>query len=80
MQNDQSQIAKAFLQQERDLLQKSRTALLKIQTWHFANERPKIAERYGAQAARMVRESLLSYVQPYFVLHREHLSFINFQN
>jgi hypothetical protein len=69
--NNQDHLAEEFRQLENYLVQESRIALLKIQSWQFAMKTPEVGLHYQQEAAAMVRQSLLSFVPNSFVLSEE---------
>jgi len=73
--NNQDHLAEEFRQAENYLLQESRIALLKIQSWQFAMRTPEVGIQYQQEAEAMVRQSLLSFVPNNFVLCEEGFHF-----
>ena len=71
IQNNQNYLAEEFRRHENYLLQESRIALLKIQSWQFAMKTPEVGAHYQQEATDMVRKSLLSFVPNSFVLSEE---------
>lgn len=69
--NNQQHLAAQLCQTENYLLQESRIALLKIQSWQFAMKTPEVGVHYQQEAAAMVRQSLLNLVPNSFVLNEE---------
>jgi hypothetical protein len=69
--NNQNYLAEEFQRFETYLLQESRIALLKIQSWQFAMKTPEVGEHYQREATDMVKKSLLSFVPNSFVLSEE---------
>jgi hypothetical protein len=69
--NNQSYLAEEFQRFETYLLQESRIALLKIQSWQFAMKTPEVGSHYQQEATEMVKKSLLSFVPNSFVLSEE---------
>ncbi|HXD79713.1 MAG TPA: hypothetical protein VN616_17980 [Puia sp.] len=69
--NNQNYLAEEFHRFETYLLQESRIALLKIQSWQFAMKTPEVGQHYQQEATDMVRKSLLSFVPNSFVLSEE---------
>jgi hypothetical protein len=69
--NDQDHLAEEFRQSENYLLQESRIALLKIQSWQFAMKTPEVGIHYQQEAEAMVKQSLLNSVPNNFVLSEE---------
>ena len=69
--NNQDHLAEEFRQAENYLLQESRIALLKIQSWQFAMKTPEVGMHYQQEAAAMVKQSLLNFVPNNFVLSEE---------
>jgi len=71
IQNNQNYLAEEFRRFENYLLQESRIALLKIQSWQFAMKTPEVGAHYQQEATDMVKKSLLSFVPNSFVLSEE---------
>jgi hypothetical protein len=69
--NNQNYLAEEFQRFETYLLQESRIALLKIQSWQFAMKTPEVGAHYQQEATDMVKKSLLSFVPNSFVLSEE---------
>ncbi len=69
--NNQDHLAEEFRQSENYLLQESRIALLKIQSFQFAMKTPEVGVHYQKEAETMVRQSLLNLVPNNFVLSEE---------
>jgi hypothetical protein len=69
--NNQDYLAEEFRRFENYLLQESRIALLKIQSWQFAMKTPEVGVHYQKEAEAMVKQSLLSFVPNSFVLSEE---------
>ncbi|HZE85540.1 MAG TPA: hypothetical protein VE035_14590 [Puia sp.] len=69
--NNQDSLAQEFTRVENYLMQESRIALLKIQSWQFAMKTPEVGLHYQQEAAAMVKQSLLSFVPNSFVLSEE---------
>jgi hypothetical protein len=69
--NNQNYLAEEFQRFETYLLQESRIALLKIQSWQFAMKTPEVGQHYQREATDMVKKSLLSFVPNSFVLSEE---------
>ena len=69
--NNQNYLAEEFQRFETYLLQESRIALLKIQSWQFAMKTPEVGQHYQQEATDMVKKSLLSFVPNSFVLSEE---------
>jgi hypothetical protein len=69
--NNQDHLAEEFRQLENYLVQESRIALLKIQSWQFAMKTPEVGLHYQQEAAAMVKQSLLSFVPNSYVLSEE---------
>jgi hypothetical protein len=69
--NNQDHLAEEFRRFENYLLQESRIALLKVQSWQFAMRTPEVGQHYQEEAAAMVKQSLLSFVPNSFVLSEE---------
>ena len=79
--NNQNHLAEEHRRFENYLLQESRIALLKIQSWQFAMKTPEVGAHYQQEATEMVKKSLLSFVPnqwngvPVDVLQRHGLSY-----
>jgi hypothetical protein len=71
LRNNQSHLAAQFCQSDNHLLQESRIALLKIQSWQFAMKTPEVGLQYQQEAAAMVRQSLLNFVPNSYILNEE---------
>ncbi len=69
--NNQDHLAEEFRRFDNYLLQESRIALLKIQSWQFAMKTPEVGLHYQQEATDMVKKSLLSFVPNSFVLSEE---------
>ena len=69
--NNQNYLAEEFQRFETYLLQESRIALLKIQSWQFAMKTPEVGIHYQQEATDMVKKSLLNFVPNSFVLSEE---------
>lgn len=71
IQNQQERLAQTFRQIDNQILQESKVAFLKIQSWQFAMRTPEIGQNYLREAAAMLKQSLLSFVPNTFVLSEE---------
>ena len=69
--NQQDRLAEIFRQQDNQIIQESKVAFLKIQSWQFAVRTPEIGATYLREAASMITQSLLSFVPNSFVLSEE---------
>jgi hypothetical protein len=69
--NQQDRLAEAFRQNENQIIQESKVAFLKIQSWQFARKTPEIGQSYLREAAAMLKQSLLTLVPNSFVLSEE---------
>lgn len=69
--NNQDHLAEEFRRLDNYLVQESRIALLKIQSWQFAMKTPEVGLHYQQEAENMVKQSLLSMVPNSFVLSEE---------
>ena len=67
-QNHQDFLAEQFHKLESQVLQESKIALLKIQSWQFALKTPEVGFTYQREAEEMVKQSLLSFVPNTYVL------------
>lgn len=71
MRNDQTYMAEEHQRCEANLLQESRIALLKIESFHFAMNHSGIGAHYQNEAKEMVSKALLSFVPNSFILSEE---------
>jgi hypothetical protein len=71
IENSQSYLAEEFCHKDKQVIQESKIAVLKIQSWQFASKTPGIRQSYLEEAAKMVSKSLLSFVPNSFVLSEE---------
>ncbi len=71
IENSQSYLAEEFCHKEKQVIQESKIAVLKVQSWQFASKTPGIRHTYLEEAAKMVSKSLLSFVPNSFVLSEE---------
>ena len=71
IENAQCALAKKFIQSDKYVIQESKIAFLKVQSWHFAVKTPEIGRAYVAEAASMIHKSLLCFVPNSFVLSEE---------
>jgi len=71
IQNQQDRLAEIFRQRDNQIIQESKVAFLKIQSWQFAVRTPEIGQSYLKEAASMIKQSLLSFVPNSFVLSEE---------
>ena len=71
IQNQQDRLAETFRQRDNQIIQESKVAFLKIQSWQFAMRTPEIGQSYLKEAASMIKQSLLSFVPNTFVLSEE---------
>jgi hypothetical protein len=69
--NQQDRLAEIFRQLDNQIVQESKVAFLKIQSWQFAVRTPEIGATYLREAASMITQSLLSFVPNSFVLSEE---------
>jgi hypothetical protein len=69
--NHQDRLAEIFRQMDNQIIQESKVAFLKIQSWQFAVRTPEIGASYLREAATMITQSLLSFVPNNFVLSEE---------
>ena len=67
----QHRLAEIFRQMDNQIIQESKVAFLKIQSWQFAVRTPEIGATYLREAASMITQSLLSFVPNSFVLSEE---------
>jgi len=80
IENSQSYLAEEFCHKEKQVIQESKIAVLKVQSWQFASKTPGIRHTYLEEAARMVNKSLLSFVPNSFVLSEEGFYFRTMEN
>ncbi|HXB42555.1 MAG TPA: hypothetical protein VNV85_00785 [Puia sp.] len=78
--NSQGYLAEQFCHKDKQVIQESKIAVLKIQSWQFASRTPGIRETYLKEAAKMVSKSLLSFVPNSFVLSEEGYYFYPVEN
>ena len=78
--NSQGYLAEQFCHKEKQVIQESRIAVLKIQSWQFASKTPGIRQTYLEEAAKMVSKSLLSFVPNSYVLSEEGYYFKPIEN
>jgi hypothetical protein len=69
--NNQHHLAVEFCQSDNQLMQESRIALLKIQSWQYAMKTPEVGLHYQQEAAAMVKQSLMNFVPNNFILGEE---------
>ena len=69
--NNQDHLAEEFRRLDNYLVQESRIALLKIQSWQFAMKTPEVGLHYQQEAENMVKQSLLTFVPNSFILSEE---------
>ena len=55
--NQQDRLAEIFRQQDNQIIQESKVAFLKIQSWQFAVRTPEIGATYLREAASMITQS-----------------------
>jgi hypothetical protein len=70
-QKTQHYLAKQLIQLDNQLIQESKIAYLKVQSWHFAVNTPEIGKAYLMEAASMINKAFLSFVPNNFVLTEE---------
>jgi hypothetical protein len=80
IQNQQDFLAETLINLEKQLIQESKIALLKIQSWHYAMKTPEIGFSYQQEAASMITRSLMSFVPNTFVLSEEGFYFSAVEN
>ena len=71
IENSQGHLAEEFCHKEKQVIQESKIAVLKIQSWQFASRTPCIRHTYLQEAAKMVKKSLFNFVPNSFVLSEE---------
>jgi hypothetical protein len=71
IENTQYYLAKQFIQADNQIIQESKIAFLKVQSWQFALNTPEIGKAYFLEAASMISKSFLSFVPNSFVLSEE---------
>ncbi len=79
-QNQQDHLAEIFIQSENQVMQESKIALLKIQSWRYAMRTPEMGTHYQKEASSMIAKSLLSFVPNTFVLSEEGFYFSVIEN
>jgi len=79
-QNQQEYLAEVFIQLENQVMQESKIALLKIQSWRYVMKTPEMGNNYQKEAASMITKSLFSFVPNTFVLSEEGFYFSAFEN
>ena len=79
-QNQQDFLAESLINLEKQVIQESKIALLKIQSWRYAMKTPEIGFSYQKEAASMLSRSLMSYVPNSFVLSEEGFYFSAIEN
>jgi hypothetical protein len=79
-QNQQDFLAETFIQSENQVMQESKIALLKIQSWRYAMRTPEMGTNYQREAASMISKSLMSFVPNTFVLSEEGFYFSVIEN
>ena len=80
IQNQQDFLAETLINVEKQLIQESKIALLKIQSWRYAMKTPEIGFSYQKEAASMITRSLMSFVPNSFVLSEEGFYFSAIEN
>jgi hypothetical protein len=80
IQNQQDFLAESLINLEKQVIQESKIALLKIQSWRYAMKTPEIGFSYQKEAASMISRSLMSYVPNSFVWSEEGLYFSAIEN
>jgi hypothetical protein len=80
IQNQQDFLAESLINLEKQVIQESKIALLKIQSWRYAMKTPEIGFSYQKEAASMISRSLMSYVPNSFVLSEEGFYFSAIEN
>ncbi|HLX92728.1 MAG TPA: hypothetical protein VKR32_13650 [Puia sp.] len=79
-QNQQDRLAEKLINLENHVIQESKIALLKIQSWRYAMKTPEIGISYQREAALMITRSLMSFVPNSFVLSEEGFYFSVVEN
>ena len=79
-QNQQEYLAEVFIQLENQVMQESKIALLKIQSWRYVMKTPEMGNNYQKEAASMITKSLFSFVPNTFVLSEEGFYFSAVEN
>ncbi len=79
-QNHQEYLAEIFIQLENQVMQESKIALLKIQSWRYIMRTPEMGNNYQKEAASMISKSLFSFVPNTFVLSEEGFYFSAVEN
>lgn len=78
--HQENQIADNWMKFEKYLLQESRIAILKIQSFQFAMKTPEVGLHYQQETAKMVQKSLLTFVNNNFILNNEGYFIMPVQN
>jgi hypothetical protein len=71
IENTQRYLAKQLMQADNQIVQESKIAFLKVQSWQFALNTPEIGKAYFLEAASMINKSFLAFVPNSFVLSEE---------
>lgn len=79
-QNQQEYLAEIFIQLDNQVMQESKIALLKIQSWRYIMRTPEMGNNYQKEAASMITKSLFTFVPNTFVLSEEGFYFSAFEN
>jgi hypothetical protein len=79
-QNQQDFLAETLINLEKQVIQESKIALLKIQSWRYAMRTPEMGFGYQKEAASMISKSLMSYVPNSFILSEEGFYFSAIEN
>ena len=70
-QKTQHHLAKQLIQLDNQVIQESKIAFLKVQSWQFALNTPEIGKAYLMEAASMINKAFLCFVPNSFVLSEE---------
>lgn len=80
LKNNQDFLAEKFRLLDNHIAHASKIALLKIQSWKYAEAHPEVGALYAAAAKEMVKESLLSIVPNAHILCEEGFFFEAIEN
>ena len=80
LKNQQQWVAEQFRQTDRYILQESKVAILKIQSWQFALKTPEVGLHYQRETEEMIKKSLLSFVPNSYVLSEVGFYFSRYEN
>lgn len=78
--NDQDYLADKFRISENHISSASKIALLKIQSWKFANKTPEIGIEYLNSIEDIIQKSFFAFVPPSHILSEESFFFCPNEN